>query len=98
MFLTLAEKILLRAGVTADLDPPADLDPRSISAGGFGPGGPNLGESKSAGTPASRALNRIEGNELLNNWLSRLCHSFHRTPFQTSSKQSPASFIAIVFV
>lgn len=48
--------------------------------------------------PASRALNRNEGNELLNNWLSRLCHSFHRTPFQTSSKQSPASFIAIVFV
>ena len=48
--------------------------------------------------PASRALNRNEGNELLNNWLSRLCHSFNRTPFQTSSKQSPASFIAIVFV
>lgn len=48
--------------------------------------------------PASRALNRNEGNELLNNWLSRLCHSFHRPPFQTSSKQSPASFIAFVFV
>ena len=25
----------------------------SISASGFGPGGPNLGESKSAGTPVS---------------------------------------------
>ena len=27
----------ISAGVTADLDPPADLDPRSISASGFGP-------------------------------------------------------------
>ena len=34
-------------------NPLADLDPRgSISASGFGPGGPNLGRSKSAGTPA----------------------------------------------
>ena len=27
----------VNSGVTADLDPPADLDPRFISAGGFGP-------------------------------------------------------------
>ena len=40
----------------ADLDrrgpyPLVDVDRGSISASGFGPGGPNLGGSKSAGTP-----------------------------------------------
>ena len=34
-------------------NPLADMDPRSISASGFGPGGPILGGSKSARTPAN---------------------------------------------
>ena len=54
-------------GPPADLDrgggpnPLADMDRGSISASGFGPGGPILGGSKSARTPARSFGSRLKG-------------------------------------
>ena len=57
--------------------PLADLDRGSISASGFGPGGPNLGGSKSAGTPAQKGA--VQAKECLHSALIVYCSVTGRT-------------------